>query len=602
MRYALYMLAFFLSLSSELGAQFRPLPKASEVIKLRELAGKSNSEAIYQLAICHIEEIGVEMDYMEAKELLEKAASAGDAPSMALLSRIHLGAPGIAKDKDTALRWAQKALESGHSSGQVAMAYFHFRGIGVPKSEQQAVRLLKKASETEVDALVELATIYLGGSATLKNEKEAFRLLNIAASRESRAAYVLLAKCYGNGIGTKQDAAAARAFAEKASALGSIEGGNILAGFALQESPPATEKAMGLLSKGVRHQNARSCYILGTIHLDGIGVTQSYYDACRLLRISAEKGDAYGLLAYANVCFRGRGRSTDETLGYACMIASSMLGNDEAQRYLDNIRHSDKQSNTYHRATSLAQSIVRQLESEELPIELQDNWHSSSFTNKGSIAPPSRRGRGIATGSGMIFSNSGHCFTNHHVIDGARTVKVRVPGRAEPLPATVVGSDEANDLAILKIDGWTSNGSALPALISCGRVKSGDKVFTVGYPLPSELGQEAKYTSGDISSLSGMEEDKRLMQISVPIQPGNSGGPLVLEDGKVVGVVVATLNASYMLRRRGALPQNVNFAVKSDYLIALAGTLGIEVPAPASQGKEPIEQIKANTIQVIAEN
>lgn len=601
MRRLLWITCMVALLTAHLYAQFRPLPKPADLPKLREQATSGDALALYQLAICHIEEIGVDMDYLEARELLGKAAAKGDGPAMAMLSFLEMGAPGIARNRESALGWAKKALETGHPSGHIAMALFHLNGFGTPKSEEQAVRLLRKVMDSEPEAMVIMARLHLGASATLKNEREGFRLLNIAASKGNRAAQSFLARCYAQGIGTKQDIENAMSFAERARKAGSIEGANILAQLALDEAPPATDKALELLAKGLRHQDPRSCYIMGSIYLNGIGMAQSYFDACRLLRISAEKGDSYGLLAYASTCFHGRGRSSDEVLGLACMIASSMMGNDDAQRYLDNFRQGDRQGAAFLRATAIAQSIHRQLQEGDAPAELQENWHSALFDGKGIISPTPRRGRGIATGSGMIFTKEGHCFTNHHVIEGARTLKVRVPGHKDTINATLIASDESNDLAILKIEGWAPAGE-LPVIVSCAAVRSGDKAFTVGYPLPSQLGQEAKFTSGDISALSGLDEDRRLMQISVPVQPGNSGGPLALEDGRVMGIVVSSLNASYMLRKRGVLPQNVNFAIKSDYLIALAGTCGIQVPADRGTAKDPVETIKANSVQVIAEN
>ncbi len=74
---------------------------------------------------------------------------------------------------------------------------------------------------------------------------------------------------------------------------------------------------------------------------------------------------------------------------------------------------------------------------------------------------------------------------------------------------------------------------------------------------------------GHVASLFGIDEDPRVFQISAPLQPGNSGGPLFNSRGEVIGVVVSTLNAAFLYERARALPQNVNFAVKSGYLLAL---------------------------------
>jgi hypothetical protein len=87
------------------------------------------------------------------------------------------------------------------------------------------------------------------------------------------------------------------------------------------------------------------------------------------------------------------------------------------------------------------------------------------------------------------------------------------------------------------------------------------------------LAVSAKFTEGTISSLTGFQDDLRLYQISVPVQPGNSGGALVDENGNVLGIIVAMLDAKTTFRVSGSLPQNVNYAVKSVYAQAMLDTL-----------------------------
>jgi S1-C subfamily serine protease len=121
----------------------------------------------------------------------------------------------------------------------------------------------------------------------------------------------------------------------------------------------------------------------------------------------------------------------------------------------------------------------------------------------------------------------------------------------------------------------------------------------MGFPLPGALGTEVKYTSGDVSALSGAEDDKRVIQISAPIQPGNSGGPLALSDGRIVGVIVSSLNFRFALKSSGSLPQNVNFAVKSDYLRILAANSGVDIPDDLKVIGSPVDHVGAFTVQVI---
>jgi S1-C subfamily serine protease len=108
-------------------------------------------------------------------------------------------------------------------------------------------------------------------------------------------------------------------------------------------------------------------------------------------------------------------------------------------------------------------------------------------------------------------------------------------------------------------------------------------VATVGFPDIGLQGFAPKLAKGEIASLSGVADDPRYFQISVPVQPGNSGGALVDAHGNVVGIVAAKLDASAALAATGALPENVYYAVKSSLLLSFLES----VPDMASKLKEP---------------
>jgi S1-C subfamily serine protease len=98
------------------------------------------------------------------------------------------------------------------------------------------------------------------------------------------------------------------------------------------------------------------------------------------------------------------------------------------------------------------------------------------------------------------------------------------------------------------------------------QAKAGNSVYTVGFPNPKVQGFESKLTKGDINSSTGISDDPRMFQVSVPIQPGNSGGPLLDEKNHVIGIITSQLNGLKTLADSGSLPQNVNYAVKVSYL------------------------------------
>jgi len=175
------------------------------------------------------------------------------------------------------------------------------------------------------------------------------------------------------------------------------------------------------------------------------------------------------------------------------------------------------------------------------------------------------------SGTGWVIS-PGYIVTNQHVVHRAKTVEI-VMANGEKISAKVVAADARNDLAVLSV---ASAGSLPPGLpLAKKAVSAGEEVFTIGFPLPGDMGQRAKLTDGIINADSGLGDDPRYYQISVPIQPGNSGGPLLNMRGEVIGITTATLNSAEMLKNGGALPQNVNYAIKSPYVGKLVQSLPV---------------------------
>jgi S1-C subfamily serine protease len=202
-------------------------------------------------------------------------------------------------------------------------------------------------------------------------------------------------------------------------------------------------------------------------------------------------------------------------------------------------------------------------------------------------------GQTISTGTGFTISNQGFIATANHVVDNAKVIKVHFGSTA--MEAKIYQSDPMNDIAILKVEKPTPIYLPIAPMRSA---KTGDRVFTVGYPLSSILGQEIKYTEGVISSLSGLQDAASFFQITVPVQPGNSGGALVNEKGQVVGIISSSAAIMPFLKESGTLPQNVNWAVKSDYIRPL---LDLPEDQQKSLSREAtIEKAKQATVMIEA--
>jgi S1-C subfamily serine protease len=164
-----------------------------------------------------------------------------------------------------------------------------------------------------------------------------------------------------------------------------------------------------------------------------------------------------------------------------------------------------------------------------------------------------------ANGSGFFITGDGYLLTNFHVVKDAKLVKVKMG--SDVYPAEIIKTDMDNDLALLKVSGQFK-----PLPISRDDAQLGEAVFTIGFPDIVLQGIQPKYTDGKISSLAGIKDDPKDYQISVPVQPGNSGGPLVDMSGNVVGIVEAKLDFSAALAASGDLPQNVNYAIKENII------------------------------------
>jgi hypothetical protein len=188
----------------------------------------------------------------------------------------------------------------------------------------------------------------------------------------------------------------------------------------------------------------------------------------------------------------------------------------------------------------------------------------------------------ISTGTGFFIATNGYLITAEHVISGAEKISIKATS-GEIYQARVVRIDQSNDIALLKVDGRDFR--ALPIGNSTS-IRKGEDVFTIGYPLLSIQGMEQKVTNGIISSHAGLKDDPRFFQISVPVQSGNSGGPLVTHTGLVVGLISSKLNAIAVAKATGDLVQNANYAVKSNYILELINSVTTEpINRPQSSGQ-----------------
>ena len=293
---------------------------------------------------------------------------------------------------------------------------------------------------------------------------------------------------------------------------------------------------------------------LGLMYANGRGVSKDEQQAVLWYRKSADQGNAFSQNYLGLMYGNGQGVPKDEQQAYFWFLLSSAQGLDRAKIHRDLVEAK----------LTVGQRASAQADASSWKPKVRGQ--AASGGSLGAIAeerrPPLAATSPIgpeSTGSGWAVSST-QIVTNAHVVAGCS--RVAVSGRTA---ARVQLIDSKSDLALLAVP---SNPSV--ALLRTGRLRQGDAVTIVGYPLRGVLASSANVTTGNVSALAGIQNDSRFIQISAPVQPGNSGGPLLDSSGNVVGVVVSKLDAVKFAQLTGDIPQNVNFAVS---LFTLQGFL-----------------------------
>ena len=327
----------------------------------------------------------------------------------------------------------------------------------------------------------------------------------------------------------------------------------------------------------------------------GLGVPQDYKEAVKWLILAAEQGLAQAQYNLGNMYTNGQGVPQDYVLAHMWFNLCGSSGNKDCVKNRD----------MTEKRMSLSQIEKAQ--------ELVSNWKPSDRIKIAESPPPQpstpqppKSEGGIATGTGFLFGSQDYIVTNYHVVKGTSEVKVKFTN-GESINAEVVARDTQNDIAVLKLTKSPSFQSREMKFGDSSRVRMGDKVFTIGYPHIGTMGLNPKYTEGVISAVTGIKDNPTVFQTTVPIQPGNSGGPLFNDKGEVVGLTTSSLSL-LAIESMGAIPQSVNYAVKSSFVKntistvpeALLSNRGIVVaPNESNSRSDFIEAIKKNVVLIV---
>ena len=479
-----------------------------------------------------------------------KKAEQGYAVAQYGLGLMYYFGKGVPQDYKQAADWYTKAAEQGHASAQYALGVMHKNGQGVPQDYKQAVYWFTKAAEQGDDrAQHNLGFMYGNGQGVTQDYKQAADWYTTAAEQGEANAQLNLGVMYDNGQGVPQD----------------------------------YKQAVYWYTKAAEQGHVKAQFNLGVMYKIGKGVPQDYKQAADWYTKAAEQGDADAQLNLGLMYVKGQGVPQNYKLTYVWSSLAAAQGGENA---------------IHNRDITVKKLTPQQLaEAQDIAakIQYQIDHPTETKEQQSSIGNIERKANG--SGTGFIITKDGYILTCHHVIKDANEIKIAIEGNT--YQAKLISDDPNNDLALLKING------SFPAIaFSSNRsAKMGQEVFTIGYPNPSLQGVNAKITKGIVNSLTGFQDDLRLYQISVPVQPGNSGGALVDENGNVLGVIVAMLDAKTTFKISGSLPQNVNYAVKSLYAQAMIDTMpevAEKLISPSRGKSDAIDNAQKSTVMVLS--
>lgn len=471
-------------------------------------------------------------NYTEAFRVFHGLADMNDEWSQFYLGLMYEDGQGVAKNEPEAAKWYRQAAEQGHSLAQNQLGWMYEYGRGVVKNDAEAVKWYRRAAEQGHEfAQYCLGGMYAYGHGVAKNGTEALKWYRQAAEQGFAEAQLALGNMYSDGRGVAKNAA----------------------------------KAVIWYRQAAEQGNASAQFNLGLMYANGRGVAKNAGEAVKWYRMAAEQGEASAQWNMGAMYAKGQGVPINDTLAYKWTALAMASGENGAKNNLTVIAR---------RMTSQQIAEGQRLAAAFVPkgkVNAEDGGAGRSqsvMEQEGLVQPRRTAPRAeavVSTGTGFFIDKAGHILTAHHVIRDAQRIRIRL-SNGSLIPARVIRTDTANDVALLRADYQSSRWLACA---DSNNVSLGQSVFTIGFPNSDIQGVAPKYNDGKISSLSGLRDDKRHLQTSIPATNGNSGGPLLDSQGRVIGLIVEKLNDLEMLKRSGNTGQSVSYALKTSYLAGL---------------------------------
>ena len=483
-------------------------------------------------------------DYATALREWRPLAEQGHAAAQNNLGFMYANGEGVPEDDGQAVFWYRKAAEQGDAKAQYNLGVRYDNGRGVPEDDGQAAFWYRKAAEQgHAKAQYNLGVMYANGEGVPEDDRQAVFWWRKAAEQGDAAAQFNLGVRYDNGRGVPED----------------------------------DRQAVFWYRKAAEQGHAKAQSNLGVMYANGEGVPEDDVQAYAWINLSAAQGNETAEQARTVL----RKRMTPAQIAEAQKLSRELAartaeGHSEpalAPITGDPVRPPDPSRDTVRQA----QTYLALLGYDPGPVDGQPGRRTTAavrrFQQDLGMTPTGRiseellallkvaaaarqkePAEPVGSGSGFLVSGDGEIVTNHHVVDGCARVSA---GTSHD--ATVRAVDAAADLALLKAPPDTGEAATFS---ESPRASLGEAVTVAGYPLHGLLSREFNVTSGNVSALAGLGDDAKRLQITAPVQRGNSGGPLLDGAGNVIGVVVSKLDAVRAAKLTGDIPQNVNFAIK----------------------------------------
>jgi uncharacterized protein len=496
-------------------------------------------------------------------------------------------------DNATSIKQLKSLSDSGSIEAQVKLATLYFKGERTSKDRKKAIEILTKAAKDSPKAQGYLAHIYAGGYGVRQNDAIAIewikkhrqsKIMNTIISIPEADIALRFEDVDGYGLGTTIDWIEATKWHIKAAKLG-LGTSQLWLGVAYEKGyshvVQSYEKAVywyekaidAIASSPLGYKSSQAEAYLGVLYLEGLGVradkekgmhlifeknienfkyrcelalNRTGYSLVRygeaytnLIKQCSELGSPKAQYDLAWAYQQGKGVPENYILAYKWMtLAASKAKPDDLK--------------LFHNDLKLLRNSFTQYQIQK-GQDLAGDWFPKKYKAIKSKKSKTNKSKGYSSGTGFYVNKKGLMITNNHVVKSCNKIKV------DGSNAVVKLFDTTNDLALLKVD---SSPSSVPDFRAGRGIRLGDGVTVAGYPLRSVLGSGLNVVTGTVASLSGIKNNSSRLQITAPVNSGNSGGPLFDSSGRVVGVIVSKINNTKAREILGEEIQGANFAIK----------------------------------------